>query len=88
MAPGTLEGCEFYVEHYPIPSLLLQAASNKVLGISKSINSCDQVLATYEVTMEQFLSWNPSLGSIQPCMLQPGYSYCALNGTFSEERET
>ena len=88
MAPGTLEGCEFYVEHYPVPSLQEQAASNKVIGISNSINSCDHVLATYEVTMEQFLSWNPSLHSIQPCMLQPDYSYCASNGTSSEQRET
>lgn len=86
-APGTLADCKSYVEHVPIPSLQEQAASNHYFAITDSINSCYHVLATYGVSMEHFLIWNPSLASVKPCALQPGYSYCASNGTtFDDER--
>ncbi|KAH8693418.1 hypothetical protein GQ44DRAFT_765230 [Phaeosphaeriaceae sp. PMI808] len=32
-----------------------------------------------EFPYEDFLEWNPSLASIQPCYLQPNYSYCAVD---------
>ncbi|KFX98786.1 hypothetical protein O988_04210 [Pseudogymnoascus sp. VKM F-3808] len=76
IAPGTSPDCEGHVDYFTI-----SAAEADRLGISGSINSCIFATTAYEVTLGDFLSWNPSLASIDPCMLQEGYRYCALNST-------
>ncbi|KFY55787.1 hypothetical protein V497_06730 [Pseudogymnoascus sp. VKM F-4516 (FW-969)] len=67
IAPGTSSDCEGYVDYFTI-----SAAEADRLGISGSINSCNFATTAYEVTLDDFLSWNPSLASIDPCMLQEG----------------
>lgn len=76
-APGTKADCKEYVEYYPVPSLEERAAAQKAFGVSESINGCYHVLASYEISMKDFLAWNPSLRGVEPCMLQKGSSYCA-----------
>jgi hypothetical protein len=76
IAPGTSSDCDGYADYFTI-----SAAEAERLGISGSINSCIYATTVYEVTLDDFLSWNPSLASIDPCMLQEGYRYCALNST-------
>ncbi|KAK7403923.1 hypothetical protein QQX98_010293 [Neonectria punicea] len=49
----------------------------------ESVNSCDYVMTAWEVSLEDFLSWNPSLVNVDPCYLQPGYRYCTTNDTSS-----
>lgn len=80
-ASGTKADCKEYVEYYPVPSLEERAAAQKAFGVTESINSCDFVLASYEVDIKDFLAWNPSLRDVEPCMLQKGFSYCAANAT-------
>lgn len=80
-APGTVENCEDYIEYFPVPDLVDSANARHVSVVEPSINSCDYAMTAYEVPTEAFLDWNPSLASIEPCMLQPGYRYCVTNGT-------
>lgn len=83
IAPGTSPDCEGYVDYFTI-----SAESAEKFGISNYINSCDFATTAYEVTLDDFLSWNPSLASIDPCMLQEGYSYCGLNSTSHVPRKS
>ncbi|RMD41456.1 hypothetical protein DV735_g3659, partial [Chaetothyriales sp. CBS 134920] len=80
-APGTLENCEIYVEHFPVPPLIEQVQSPTAPTVTDMINSCNFILASYDVPLEDFLSWNPSLYSVDPCALQEGFRYCAINAT-------
>ncbi|GAW18021.1 hypothetical protein ANO14919_074900 [Xylariales sp. No.14919] len=80
-APGTILDCAEYVEFVPVPPVADQNIQPDVPVITESINSCYFALTAFGVSMEDFISWNPSLSSISPCQLQEGYSYCALNSS-------
>lgn len=81
IAPGTSSDCEGYVDYFPVPAIADQSVQPDKVVIGNFINSCDYATTTYEVSIDDFLSWNPSLASVDPCMLQEGYRYCALNST-------
>ncbi|RYP47220.1 hypothetical protein DL768_006696 [Monosporascus sp. mg162] len=34
-----------------------------------------------DLSLDDFLSWNPGLASIEPCYLQEGYNYCAIKSS-------
>ena len=40
----------------------------------KSINSCVNIARYFEISLNQFLAWNPSLSSTN-CIIKPGLSY-------------
>ncbi|XHG07897.1 hypothetical protein AWENTII_011029 [Aspergillus wentii] len=52
-------------------------------NINMICSNIQSLAGTYicAVPLEAFLSWNPSLAFVNPCALQPGFSYCASNGT-------
>lgn len=81
IAPGTSSDCEGYVDHFPIPAIADQSVQPDKVVISNYINTCDFTTTVFEVSLDDFLSWNPSLESVDPCMLQEGYRYCGLNST-------
>jgi hypothetical protein len=81
IAPGTKADCEAYVEYMPVDPFRDQSESENVRLVTEHMNSCDFASSAYPVSIEEFLSWNPSLASINPCYLQPGFSYCALNSS-------
>ncbi|KFY13031.1 hypothetical protein V491_06551 [Pseudogymnoascus sp. VKM F-3775] len=62
IAPGTSPDREGYVDYFPIPAIV---EPGQVI-ISDYINSCDFATTAYEVSLDDFLSWNPSLASIDP----------------------
>ncbi len=88
VAPGTSSNCESYVEHVPVPAIADQNVQPDVPVITSNINSCDYAITASGVSLDDFLSWNPSLSSIDPCLLQDGYRYCVLNSTSSLPRKS
>lgn len=83
IAPGTSSDCEGYVDYFTISG---EEADR--FDISDRINSCLYASTVYEISLEDFHSWNPSLASIDPCMLQEGYRYCGLNSTLHLPRKS
>ncbi|KAK4164085.1 hypothetical protein QBC43DRAFT_211865 [Cladorrhinum sp. PSN259] len=81
LAPGTKSNCAAYVQHAPVDPFTDESESENIRLVTEAINSCDFASSGYPVFLSDFLSWNPSLASLSPCYLQPGYSYCALNST-------
>ncbi|KAK3946802.1 hypothetical protein QBC32DRAFT_248799 [Pseudoneurospora amorphoporcata] len=81
LAPGTKAGCDAYVEYKAPDPYRDQSESEDVRLVTEHMNSCDFASSAYPVSLDDFLSWNPSLASISPCYLQPGYSYCAFDKT-------
>ncbi|OTB16721.1 carbohydrate-binding module family 50 protein [Daldinia sp. EC12] len=80
-APGTLANCADYVEYIPVQSVADQSQQPDVPLFTDSINSCDFATTGFGVSLDDFLLWNPSLSSVDPCRLQKGYSYCARNSS-------
>ncbi|KAK6950779.1 hypothetical protein Daesc_007304 [Daldinia eschscholtzii] len=80
-APGTIANCADYVEYIPVQSVADQTQQPDVPLFTDSINSCDFATTGFGVSLDDFLSWNPSLSSVDPCRLQKGYSYCARNSS-------
>lgn len=83
LAPGTLSDCEDYVEHIPVPAIGDQNEQRDLPVLTNNVNTCIFALSSYKIQMDDFLLWNPSLAEVDPCMLQEGYRYCALNHTSS-----
>lgn len=81
IAPGTLDNCSYYVEHVPVPVIVDQRYQPDKPVITQNINSCDFATTAFGVSRAAFFSWNPSLDPADPCFLQEGYRYCALNHT-------
>ncbi|KAF7862922.1 uncharacterized protein EAF02_010471 [Botrytis sinoallii] len=73
VASDTIPTCYEYREYYS-----LNTTNATFLEIEKSINECDWVAGIEEITLANFLSWNPSLAAQDPinCTLSPGYRYC------------
>lgn len=46
------------------------------MSTNTTISSCNEVAAGYNVSTSDFISWNPSLNSSSPCVLQPKLQYC------------
>lgn len=81
LAPGSRNDCANYAGYIPIPVPDFQHEQPIAPPpISKNINSCEFRLSG-QGTLQDFLAWNPSLATIEPCYLQPGYRYCTLNHT-------
>lgn len=81
VAPGTVPDCVDYVEWIEVPDLADQAYATDVSVLTDFLNDCDYAISAYDVELSDFLSWNPILASVSPCMLQANYSYCASNST-------
>lgn len=71
-APGTDSSCRHYVNYFDYSFLVDKLGS--IPGLDE-INLCTSITGRYNVYMENFLKWNPSLDS-NNCRLQAGYSYC------------
>lgn len=81
IAPGTPSDCDGYIDHFSIPAIADQSVHPDTVAIINNDNTCDYATTFFEVPLADFLSWNPSLASVDPCILQEGYRYCGLNGT-------
>ncbi|KAK4682659.1 hypothetical protein QC764_0021480 [Podospora pseudoanserina] len=82
LAPGSrtaADGCLGFVNHRVVVPQMDQSLQTDVPPLTNMINSCDYVLGAYEVHLDEFLSWNPSLVAVSPCYLQAGYRYCAAH---------
>lgn len=86
LAAGSQSDCAEYFEHMPVEPRLDQHQQPQVPVITESINSCGFVANLFDVTHDDLLAWNPSLASLDSCMLQPGFRYCALHNTSSGGR--
>ncbi|TGO53518.1 hypothetical protein BOTNAR_0293g00080 [Botryotinia narcissicola] len=73
VASDTIPTCYEYREYYS-----LNTTNATFLEIEKSISECVWVAGIEEITLANFLSWNPSLAAQDPtnCTLSPGYRYC------------
>ncbi|TGO13948.1 hypothetical protein BTUL_0060g00030 [Botrytis tulipae] len=73
VASDTIPTCYEYREYHS-----LNTTNATFLEIEKSINECVWVAGIEEITLANFLSWNPSLAAQDPtnCTLSPGYRYC------------
>ena len=87
IASGSLTNCANYVDGVQVPTVQDQNVQPDHPTITSNINSCDYATTAHGVLLADFLAWNPSLASVTPCMLQPGYRYCALNSTSSAPRK-
>lgn len=87
LAAGSLSSCAAYVEHVHVPAVQDQNVQPDVPVLTENINSCTYAVTAYDVLIEDFLSWNPSLASTSPCQLQPGLRYCALDDAASLPRQ-
>ncbi|KAK2750102.1 hypothetical protein FQN57_004594 [Myotisia sp. PD_48] len=67
-APGTIEDCHRYHDGWGSPTI------HPRLG---DLNSCENWASSWEITVEELITWNPSL-SESNCFLDPAYSYCIL----------
>jgi hypothetical protein len=82
-APGTKADCEGYVDYIPVTPFQDQSQSENVRLVTEQMNSCEFASSGYPVSYDDFLEWNPSLASIEPCYLQANYSYCAVDNISS-----
>jgi hypothetical protein len=74
-AAGTSNDCTRYRDYKVVTPVEAPAFQQQKPIADTSVNSCKQVILDEEVTMPNFLAWNPSLPSVD-CKLQAGYSYC------------
>ncbi|KAK4660328.1 hypothetical protein QC762_0017910 [Podospora pseudocomata] len=67
LAPGSrtaADGCLGFVNHRVVVPQMDQSLQTDVPPLTNMINSCDYVLGAYEVHLDEFLSWNPSLVAV------------------------
>lgn len=57
-------------------AILIAGEEVKDLSTNQVISSCEQVAAGYDVTVDDLITWNPSLISSAPCALEPKLQYC------------
>ncbi|KAI1860784.1 uncharacterized protein JN550_011246 [Neoarthrinium moseri] len=79
LAPGSAteaDGCLGFVSHHVVVPQMDQSLQTDVPTFNNTINSCYFAIGAYEFDLNEFLSWNPSLQSVNPCYLQEGYRYC------------
>lgn len=69
-APGTLEDCDEYNNAFTYD-----------WGDLDEVNSCKMWAWFWEIPLQDFLRWNPSL-TAENCILEPGKSYCVLRCKF------
>lgn len=81
LASGTLPDCKYYVEHVPVPPVKDQYEQLDVRPTTEMINSCIFHIGSWNIGLQDFLDWNPSLKSFDECHLQEGLRYCSLNST-------
>jgi hypothetical protein len=65
-APGSKAGCASYVEYITTGN----TADDQL------VNSCVNVARYFGISLDQFLTWNPSLSSTN-CVIKTGFAYCA-----------
>ena len=71
-APGTLEDCSKYVNHYNTSKY------TEYLGWQPWMaerNSCGTICGKYQISRDDLITWNPSIKE-DDCYLAEGYSYC------------
>jgi hypothetical protein len=79
-ASGTASDCSLYRNYVPIPAVIDQSQGTDETTLNPYINNCAFYTASYDISMEEFLKWNPSLPPTE-CSLQPGFSYCIYKGS-------
>ncbi|KAK3177856.1 hypothetical protein K4F52_009408 [Lecanicillium sp. MT-2017a] len=80
LAPGSqkeAEGCLEFVDYKDVVPEMDQSMQADVPDFTDNVNTCDFVSAEFGIYLDEFLSWNPSLEDLSPCMMQAGYRYCA-----------
>lgn len=75
VAPGSVTGCAVSRDYYNSSTLDVFGRSYGVSDVD--FNDCSNVAGTYGVTVEQLVTWNPSLDA-SACELKAGYSYCVI----------
>jgi hypothetical protein len=74
MAPGTLTGCQRYVNYRDVTMQDSFYQPEAVL-FTEVVNHCTFVAMNNDILLGDLLSWNPSLSEAD-CALAAGYSYC------------
>jgi hypothetical protein len=82
MAPGTLTGCQTYVNYRDVTIQDTFYQPEAVL-FNENANQCTYVAMNNEIRLDDLLSWNPSLSEAN-CALAAGYSYCVGFGNSSK----
>ena len=88
LAPGShtsAQGCVDFVQHKPVEPRRDQSVQTDVPTLTDMVNTCNFISIIFEVEVEDFVSWNPSLRGLSPCRVLPGYRYCADKGSTSGE---
>lgn len=80
-APGTSDNCSLWIESLPYVGVQDQAVSPVLSVVNPHTNDCDFAFFGLNITMEELIAMNPALGNSTECMLEPGFSYCASNGS-------
>ncbi|KAK2026962.1 hypothetical protein LX32DRAFT_695230 [Colletotrichum zoysiae] len=75
-APGTLENCPQYQSFRPIELLYKKVDQGQEDLDDFGINDCRHTATKHDISLADFLAWNPSLARLKDCKLQRGYSYC------------
>jgi len=65
-ANETRQDCATYMTGYSLTNLSTNA----------TITSCSEIASGYGVSLTDFLNWNPSLNSSNPCVVEPNLQYC------------
>ncbi len=68
-APGSVSSCRKWRDSE-------DAATDENGSDMSSLNKCRFVTSNAEISMVNFVTWNPSLKSDAGCKLDPKYSYC------------
>ena len=75
-APGTTNACLKYVNGEETPTLEDSYYQPQRQFTDNIGNECWYISLEYNVTLEEFGRWNPTLYSGSNCTLLPGYRYC------------
>jgi hypothetical protein len=72
LAPGTIPDCEMYRNYR-------RRADDTSMNstVSGDANICRWTASYYDITIDQLVTWNPSL-TVDGCRLSFGYRYCVL----------
>lgn len=80
-APGTAQGCTLWLDHGFDAGIQDQGVSPVLSGVGSEYNDCAYALFGYNITLQDFLSLNPSVVANGTCTLEQGLRYCVSNAT-------
>ncbi|KAK4032564.1 hypothetical protein C8A01DRAFT_20367 [Parachaetomium inaequale] len=82
MAPGTLTGCQRYVNYRDV-AIQDSFYQPEAVLFTEMGNHCTFVAMDNDILLDDLLSWNPSLNEAN-CALAAGYSYCVSSSNSSK----